>query len=142
MRRPPCCLRSGFTLIEVVSSLALFAAALVLLLSTLSNASRQIRFSEDAGRAALHAQSLLAQVGVGERLRPERREGELDGGRYRWRLHVEPFSDPLADGGAAAGLAVPRMLQLDLTVSWGDDEKRRLQWRTLRLAPVDAGAAP
>ena len=55
----------GFTLIEVIIAFALLALALTLLLGSLSGAARQVRNANDAGRAALHAQSLLAQGGVG-----------------------------------------------------------------------------
>src|SRR5690606_27083210 len=60
----------GYTLIEVLVAFAVLALALTLLLGTLSGATRQVRWSADAGRAALHAQSLVAQAGVGEVLAP------------------------------------------------------------------------
>jgi general secretion pathway protein I len=75
-------------LIEVIVAFAVLALGLTLLLGTLSGSTRQIRWSDDAGRAALHAQSLLDQVGVGEVLQPGHLEGELEDGRYRWALDV------------------------------------------------------
>ncbi len=56
--------RRGYTLIEVIVAFALLALALTLLLGTLSGATRQVRWAGDAGRAALHAQSLLDQQGI------------------------------------------------------------------------------
>ena len=47
----------GFTLIEIVVAFAILALALTLLLGTLSGATKQIRWADDAGRAALHAES-------------------------------------------------------------------------------------
>src|SRR5690554_4154919 len=70
--------RRGYTLIEVLVAFSVLALALTLLLGTLSGATRQVRWSADAGRAAVHAQSLLAQAGVGEALVPGSRHGELD----------------------------------------------------------------
>ena len=67
----------GYTLIEVIVAFGVLALGLTLLLGTLSGATRQVRDSEQAGRAALHAQSLLAQAGVGEALQPGQRDGEF-----------------------------------------------------------------
>ena len=129
----------GFTLIEVIVAFALLAGALTLLVGALSNASRQIRHADDAGRAALHAQSLLATVDAGEPLRVGTREGEFDQGRYRWSLQVSPYVDPAR--AAAAGpvpVGAAQLLQLDLQVQWGEKPGERLQWRTLRLVPPGA----
>ena len=127
--------QAGYSLIEVIVAFALLALALSLLLGTLSGATRQVRWSGDAGRAALHAQSLLDTVGVGEPLPPGQRNGEFDDGRYRWSLQVAPWTDglpvtgPVAPGGN-------RLYELVLTVQWGDAGPReRLQLRSLRLAP-------
>lgn len=129
----------GFTLIEVIVAFALLAGALTLLVGALSNASRQIRHADDAGRVALHAQSLLATVGVGEPLQPGSREGEFDAGRYRWNLQVSPFADPArAAATGPAEVAATQLLQLDLQVQWGEKPGERLQWRTLRLIPPGA----
>ena len=90
----------GFTLIEVMVAFAVLALALTLLLGTLSGASRQVRWADDAGRAALHAQSLLDQTGVGEVLQPGQSDGDFEDGRYRWSLQVEPWRDQGAQNAA------------------------------------------
>ena len=126
----------GFTLIEVIIAFALLALALTLLLGSLSGAARQIRQADDSGRATLHAQSLLAQLGVGEVLRPGRQQGVFEQGRYRWVLDVAPFADPLKPRPVATDTA-PRLLQVRLSVAWGERAGQGLQWNTLRLAPAD-----
>jgi len=131
----------GYSLIEVIVAFALLALALTLLLGTLSGATRQVRWSGDAGRAALHAQSLLAQVGVGEVLEPGQRDGEFDDGRYRWSLSIQPWRDaglPASGGEDAAAL---QLYELSLDVQWGNDRSgQRLPLRTLRaVAPAAAG---
>lgn len=127
----------GYTLIEVIVAFALLALALTLLLGSLSGAARQVRAADDASRAALHAQSLLAGIGVEQPLQPQRSSGEFDQGRYRWTLQVTPYADPhRARDAAAAGAA--QLLQLDLAVQWGEGPAQRLQWRTLRLAAAEA----
>lgn len=130
----------GYTLIEVIVSFALLALAMTLLLGTLSGATRQVRWSGDAGRAALHAQSLLDQVGVGTPLEPGQERGEFEDGRYRWTLDIAPWEDPEppldvlqpVDGDAN------RLHEISLAVEWGEGRPgQRLLLRSLRLVPVD-----
>lgn len=131
----------GYTLIEVIVAFALLAGALTLLLGTLSGAARQVRASADAGRAALHAQSLLSQLGVGEPLKPQSRNGEFEQGRYRWGLEVSRWNDPARPANALLDPSAPRLLEVRLGVEWGDGGPReRLLLRTLRLVPADAEA--
>lgn len=134
----------GYSLIEVIVAFALLALALTLLLGTLSGAARQVRWSGDAGRAALHAQSLLEQVGVGESIQPGQRDGEFDDGRYRWTLSIAPWTDPALPPAPAMDPAAPRLLEMSLSVRWGDGRPgQQLQLRTLRLAAADtAGGLP
>ena len=126
----------GYTLIEVMVAFAILALALTLLLGTLSGATKQIRWADDAGRAALHAESLLSETGVGQVLEPGRTEGNFENGRYRWTMDIQPWVDPSLvdvppqpeDPGA------PRLLSLDLEVQWGSGEPReRLHLQSLRL---------
>lgn len=131
----------GYTLIEVIVAFALLAGALTLLLATLSGALRQVRWSGDAGRAALHAQSLIDQLGVGEPLRPGTRSGEFEDGRYRWRLDVARWVDPGLPADAPRDPGALQLLELRLGVEWGEGGPReRLQLSTLRLQPpgIDA----
>lgn len=131
----------GFTLIEVIVAFMMLALALTLLLGTLSGAAKQVRHAEDAGRAALHAQTLLDQVGIGEPLRAGRSDGELDDGRYRWSLEVAPWRDPgRADVLPTAG--APQLMELVLDIEWGEPgstaARQRLQSRALRLTMPEA----
>jgi general secretion pathway protein I len=137
---PPGRRQQGFTLLEVIVAFALLALALSLLLGSLSGASRQVRESADGSRATLHAQSLLAQLGAGDVLQPGRQEGSFEGDRYRWQLEVTPFADPLA-ARAQVDPGAPQLLDVRLTMRWGDEPRQALQWRTLRLAPRDVNQA-
>ena len=139
-------LQRGYTLIEVIVAFAILALALTLLLGTLSGAARQVRWADEAGRAALHAQSLLDQTGVGAPLRAGHTEGAFEQGRYHWTLDVAPYVDPLASQLPQRDLSAPRLWQLALDVRWGegDDPRQRLQLRSLRLVAPTAqeGVAP
>lgn len=134
--------QGGYTLIEVVVAFALLALAMVLLLGTLSGAARQVRWSGDAGNAALHAQSLFDQLGVGEALQVGRREGDFEDGRYRWTLDVQPYADIAAAGQPGVDPGAPQLLQLALLVQWRDGGPRdQLAVRSLRLVTPDATQA-
>lgn len=132
----------GYTLLEVVIAFGVLALALTLLLGILTNSSRQVRWSADAGRAALHAESLLDRVDLEGPLREGRRDGVLEDGRYRWALDVRPWRDP-ARAPAALDPAAPRLLELELAIEWGDGGPReRIALRSLRRAPSGPEAAP
>ena len=133
----------GYTLLEVLVAFAVLALALTFLLGTLSGSTRQVRWSADAGRAALHAQSLLAEVGVGEALQPGREEGELEDGRYRWQLEVAPYVDPLQPAAAVEDPFGTRLMALRLELAWGDGGRgQRLVVESLRLVQPEPGTEP
>lgn len=133
----------GYTLLEIVVAFAVLGLALSLLLGTLSGGVRQVRWSADSARAALHAQSLLDAIGVGEVPPPGRSDGQFEDGRYRWVLDVAPYQDPERLPGPLADPFAPRLLALQLRVEWGQGGPReRLQLQTLRLLQPDpAGGA-
>lgn len=131
----------GYTLIEVIVAFALMAGALTLLLGSLSGAARQVRSSADSGRAALHAQSLLAQLGVGTPLKPGRDAGEFEAGRYRWALEIRRWNDPTLSQRGQLDPSSPKLLEVRLGVEWGDGGPgQRMLLRTLRLVPSDVEA--
>ena len=129
----------GYTLIEVIVAFALLAFALTLLLGTLTGSTKQVRWAADAGRAALHAQSLLDRTGVGEALQASRTEGDFEDGRYRWTLEISPYVDPSQPAPAAIDPGAAELMELVLAVRWGNGEAReRLDLRSLRLVTPDA----
>lgn len=123
----------GYSLLEVIVAFALLALGLTLLLGTLSGSARQIRWSGDAGRAALYAQSLLDQVGVGASLEPGQTSGDFEDGRYRWTLSVAPWRDRGLASQQPSDPFGTQLLEIVLSVEWGDGSPgRRLQLRSLR----------
>jgi general secretion pathway protein I len=133
----------GYTLLEVIIAFGVLALALTLLLGILTNSGRQVRWSGDAGRAALLAQSLLEEMELDGRLREGLREGRLDGDRYRWRLQVRPWRDPGQPAQALRDPAAPRLLEVELALAWADGGPREtLVLRSLRLIPAGVEALP
>lgn len=134
--------QGGYTLIEVLVAFAVLALALTLLLGTLSGATRQVRWSADAGRASLYAQSLLAEIGVGQALQPGREDGAFEDGRYRWELEVAEYEDTLRPPQPLEDAFSPRLMQLRLVVAWGDGAAERLVVDSLRLVQPDPVEQP
>ena len=144
-RFPVSGLQSGYTLIEVIVAFAVLALALTLLLGTLSGASKQVRWADDAGRASLHAQSLIDELGVGEALAPGQRQGDFENGRFHWQLDISPWRDPAQPPTADQPQDVfsPSLLAVSLRVAWGDAANQQLRISTLRLVqPEPAGMEP
>lgn len=135
----------GYTLLEVIVAFALLALALTLLLGILSGAARQVRGSSDGARAALYAQSLMAEVGTGEALVAGQRTGDFEDGRYRWQLRIAPWRDrALAAARQQVDPNTAALFEVTLAVQWGDaGPAQRLQLRSLRMVTGDSeGASP
>lgn len=142
----------GFSLIEVLLAFALLATSLGILVAILSGGLNQVRRSGDATQATLHAQSLLAGLGVLEPIEPGLQRGDFDAGRYRWELDIRVVPDPApaAVPGATpletVGLqpaAAPELYRVALKVAWGDeDAPRELDLVTLRARAPEPAAAP
>jgi general secretion pathway protein I len=127
----------GYTLIEVVVAFGLLALALTLLLGTLTNSTRQVRWSADAGRAAMLSQSVLDRIEMDGPLQEGERDGELEDGRYHWQLSVHRFD---STAGQPIDPNAPVLLALDLTMRWGDGGPREtLVLHSLRLVPSNLG---
>ena len=132
---------AGFTLLEIIVAFAILALGLTYLIGTLSGASRQLRQGGDAGRAALHAQSVLDQY-ASALSKPTSADGALDEGRYRWRMEALPWKDPQAATGQPVDPNGARLLRVEVEVSWGEGGPReQLKVSSLRLVlPRQDGA--
>lgn len=132
----------GYTLIEVIVAFAVLGVALMLLLGTLSNGTRQVRWAADSGRAALHAQSLLDGIGIDVPVAPGRTEGSFEDGRYRWTLDIAPFVDPDLPQAVVAPSG-QQLFEIALAVDWGEGGPREhLAVHSLRLRTPDAAGLP
>ncbi|MDR6993310.1 general secretion pathway protein I [Luteimonas sp. 3794] len=125
-------------MIEVIVAFAVLGIALMLLLGTLSNGTRQVRWAADSGRAALHAQSLLDGIGIDIPVVPGSTTGEFEDGRYRWTLEIVPYVDPQMPP-TLLDPSGQQLFEIALAVDWGERGPReRLQVHTLRLRESDA----
>lgn len=129
----------GFTLLEVVMAFSILAIGLTMAMGVATNSMRQARQAADHTVAALHAQTLLDNAGLDERLEPGDSSGEFEDG-YTWQLSVQPY-EPQADvvPEGLDGLSMPvELLELELVVAWERGEQRReARFRTLRAMLPD-----
>lgn len=151
----------GFTLIEMIAAFVIFAIAVGALMQILTMSMNNARYSADETRAALWAQSLLDNVGVGERVEAGSSSGEFDR-KYRWQMEIEQIDPELVaaeasePSGAAAGaglaaaagnpaFGIPQidLFHVVLTVIWGDGSRERsARFSTLRTATPDLRDVP
>lgn len=128
--------RNGFTLIELVAAFAIFAIGVSIALSIGANALGMAKRSAEYTRAALHAQSMLDALGVGEPLEEGGDSGEFDDG-YRWELAITAQEPPAADTGAVETIPI-ELYRVELVVRW-DDDRREARFSTLRATNPSVG---
>lgn len=109
----------GFTLIEILVALTLFAVVGGTLLQLFSQGLRSARIAGEHEHAVLLARSKLTELQAYTQLRPGSYHGTFDNG-YRWHAALVP-----ADIDASSENARLHGLDLDLTIRWGDTGDER-----------------
>jgi len=120
---------SGFTLLEVLVSLAILGVSISVLLAGFSNGVTRLVTIDAQTTARAHAQSLLATAGEAFALQDGEASGAFGDG-FQWHLRVAPYGDT-ADTEAWS----LRARQVTVTVSW---EAQSVRLTTLRLLPAEA----
>lgn len=152
MRKPLPKAERGFTLIEMIAAFVIFAIAVGALMQILTQSLHNARQSRDETRAALWAQTLLDNVGMGEPVEAGGSSGEFDR-EFRWEMQIEQIDpqmimvsagDHAQDAGqalaAAAGQELPQidLFHVDLRVTWGKGGREHsARFSTLRTARSD-----
>jgi general secretion pathway protein I len=126
---------SGFTLLEVMIALAIIAMVLVTVLASQSQSLSLAGEAKFNTTAALLAQSKLAEIEAED---PENLASDSgDFGEnfpgYQWDLTV---SSP---GFAGAEEALDYLKQVDLVVSWGEQDRYQYRLRLYRFVPKTKG---
>jgi general secretion pathway protein I len=107
----------GFTLIEILVALTMFAVVGGVLLQLFHNGLRSARLASEQTHAAMLAQSKLTELQAFGSLAPGELGGEFDDG-YRWRANL---SENVELAERYPGNLQP--LDLTLTIDWGDAER-------------------
>lgn len=118
----------GFTLVELLVSLAILAVALGVLFTSISGALDRARESKNEMVATSLVQSLIARAGTERTLQDGTTSGAYTNG-FAWRLRVSPYGDD--DDRKAWQVAA---YVVEASVSWrhgNDTHTRRLT--TLRI---------
>ena len=124
---------SGFTLVEVLVSLAILGVSLAVLLNAFSGGLDRARDTKDEMTASMLAQSLLDQIGTTVALREGDTSGQFDNG-YSWQIRSAPYG---TYDDRQAWRANPMMVTV--TVRWDDGAPpHALTLTTLRLAPPES----
>jgi general secretion pathway protein I len=122
----------GFTLVEVLVSLAILALALGLLLDMFATSSKRSRQAEQLAEAGFAAQSLLARVGNDLPLRSGRLSGG-NGDSQQWEVRIDALPDTHRGGWPVTAY------RITARISWMDGARERsVALTTLRLGPKGA----
>jgi general secretion pathway protein I len=113
----------GFTLLEVLVALIIFALAFGVLAQIIQTGLGQARSAAATSEATLLARSLLAEVGSEMPVGPGVVEGEAKDG-YRWRIEMRATEDGADD--------TLRTYLVHVTVAW-DPDAPPVEISTLRL---------
>jgi len=115
---------AGFTLLEVLVSLAIIAIALTMIMQLFSGSLRSAALSRSYGEATLLADCKMNEILEDNELPGEEgysENGQMDGG-YSWEVNVTPYEE-FAPEEETFPLTLYR---IDVTVSWGEGERERL----------------
>jgi general secretion pathway protein I len=115
---------NGFTLLEILVALVIFALAFGVLAQIMQTGLRQSAGAQSRAGATLLARSELARVGVELPLQVGRAEGETADGML-WQTEIEVVEGPDEDQSLA-------LYQVQVTVAWGASPAERLTLTTLR----------
>jgi general secretion pathway protein I len=118
---------SGFTLLEILVALVIFALAFGVLAQIMQTGLRQSAGAQSVAGATLLARSELARVGIEVPLQVGRAEGETEDG-MRWQTEIEVVEGPDEDQSLA-------LYQVQVTVAWGASPAEQLSLTTLRTGP-------
>src|SRR5262245_4742075 len=124
----------GFTLLEILVALVIFALAFGVVAQIIQTGLRQSGAARSITAATLLAQSELARVGVEVPLRAGPADGETETG-MRWHTEVELIEQPNEPQPNEPQSDEQQSLatyQVQVTVSWGPNPAEQLTLTTLR----------
>ena len=120
--------RNGFTLLEVVVAMSNVGLGVVTLFEIFSSGLRLGAKSSERTEATAYSRQVIDEVLIRREVREGGEEGSL-GGRYRWRLQVQPFQQDAQSSSTGWDL---KEMTLQLRYREGEREKE-MELKTLRL---------
>jgi general secretion pathway protein I len=121
---------SGFTLMEVIVSVAVLAISFVMIMQLFSGGLRASRTSCDYSRAIVHAKDKMEEMSIF----PENTSGEFGDG-FRWETEVEPVIEPSEDNNYYS------LLKIKVRILWDDvrGKTNHVELISLRTMKEDRG---
>lgn len=126
VRRPLPRRARGFTLLEVLLAFVVFAVAFATVLEIVAASTRSTVRARDYSEAALLAQSLAERLGTEIPVEAGSWGGESDDG-IAWAIEISDF-EGIGDDTRTLELAElngTRLYWVDMTLTWGDGDRRR-----------------
>ena len=114
----------GFTLLEILVALTMFAVVGGALLQLFGSGLRNARVATEQTHATFLARSKLSELLADPLLKEGTLEGEFDGG-YAWIAQLTPSEGDDEDDSASPTFEALVPLELSLTITWGDDKDER-----------------
>jgi len=134
----------GFTLLELLLAFVVFALSFATVLEILSGSMRNTVRARHYTEAALTAQSLMDQVGLGIPLEAGfYADGEE--GEYKWEINVQEYviAGENERSVELAGMTGIALLQVDLAISWGEPPREQTRYfSTIKAILSNLGAQP
>jgi len=129
----------GFSLLEVLVAFVILALVGTALFQAFGGALNNAALAEEYSRAALLAESRLADAAVeNSPLREGGDQGSSEDGKYNWVTRVEPYvaPDSTPDQQRLIEMTSVRLWRISVTVSWPGafGRQRSLSLATVRLA--------
>ena len=133
----------GFSLLEVLVAFTLFAVALGVLMQIFSRGVNGAALAEHYAKAAMHAESKLAAVGLEEAIKEGTTSGKFDDD-YAWQVTIKAYTDPAPRDQTALDFEKQHFAQLyeietRVVFSTDDRKERVVTLSTLMLAPRAGG---
>lgn len=125
---------SGFTLLEVLLAFVVFALSFAVVLEILTGSMRNTVRAREYTEAALIAQAVIDQVGLGIPLEVGV-QYEGDEGRYRWTVDIFSFAGLPSNPRSLelTELTGVDLLEVECIVSWGEfPRERSARFNTVR----------
>ena len=122
---------TGFTLIEVMVTLAILGIALTVIIELFSAGLRLARKSEDYSRAVFYGRQLLEELCLQNEISEKEEAGEFEGGWYTWKYQMKPVS-VLIDEDDDKDFSV-KIYNVKVVVSWPSGEiEKNIDFETLK----------
>lgn len=120
--------QGGFTLLEVLLAFVIFSLSFAVVLQIISGSIRNTMRSKQYTEVALIAQSVMDTVGLDVPLESGT-EASGESGEYDWYLQIYEYEPPVDATGVdalfIAELTNVELLQVELSVSWGESPNER-----------------